>query len=948
MVELNRKHNLSTVPSIDNDGNAYVIPLDIYKEGYQAYDISNWFKGRVGDNGTPFAIRWYSHGRLLNIQGKRPFIEGQVGDYTIDDSDPDNPQITMAEDAANIHVVGDVTDTQEGGIAIYRLISQAFPKSGIFYGKIGFMGVQDDGTLANTGVDIVFKVLAGHMNMLGARQFYVSELEKAWLDLQEKIRQYDQQYKDQTKQQAEQFKQDTEKALADLNTKIANEIKRAEDTLGDTQASIDSNIASLKTLSATIESILAKIQASDLITIKDYDAREAVMDNKIEDKLKLLRVPPEAYPTFNDIKAKYPDGPDGRWAIALDTNHKWVYSNGQWQDAGEYSTANIADDSISDAKFAPKSLFSVRVSQNMPIVFENAKGTKTVEKSVKKPDGTTEIQKVTEDASCWELTVLNNSQVQLYADNKNFVFQPGTCKLDNQGNYWGYITYVPNAKAEAQFKYYAQYRDIPEDEYYIGWINTIPNTNTQVIKLIVNVIHKNQLFAGTDDPLKWNQLSRLQVPSEFSALYTESGKWLIDYKLQNLHIPNFSVIYKNTYFWHAATDLKLPSKAGYLYVTFNADVSIDIHFTSNQGDVPEQALFIGIIDCNQKLAYIKDYGNLNQPADISLISTDDNNKINVDFINKKISFPKYSFAVINGISYTIRNSPFTIDLKLNDTGELRESTNHAYFIAINPNKLDDFKNALYITDDCNNISGYSYLGWVYLDTQQFDFGINGNSQQVQPFGGRAITCIGDSITQGQDMTGAIYPSYVPRMAKYLGTTPTNTGVGGATIAKSGDLRRQPFSAQIANVKDQDVITIFGGTNDFAANDPIGKITDTDESTFYGGLNNLIQKLTVQNPNAKFLLITQMKANVDEWKTYDDNRQLRKNDIGLTALDYVNAVKAIGSFYSIPVLDLFNEANFNPAVPAWFGEDSFCKDGLHPTPKGDERLAKTIAARINLL
>ena len=31
MVELNRKHNLSTIPSIDNDGNAYVIPLDIYK-----------------------------------------------------------------------------------------------------------------------------------------------------------------------------------------------------------------------------------------------------------------------------------------------------------------------------------------------------------------------------------------------------------------------------------------------------------------------------------------------------------------------------------------------------------------------------------------------------------------------------------------------------------------------------------------------------------------------------------------------------------------------------------------------------------------------------------------------------------------------------------------------------------------------------------------------------
>ncbi|MCT3539943.1 hypothetical protein EFS45_03405, partial [Lactobacillus crispatus] len=217
MTEINKKKDLSVIPPTNNDGDPYILPLDIFKEGYSAYNISNWFKGRVGDNGTPFAIRWYSHGRLLNILGLRPFIEGQVGDYTIDDSDPDNPQINMAEDASHVHIVGDVNDTQEGGVAIYRLISQAFPKSGIFYGKIGFMGTQDDGTLVNTGVDIVFKVLSGHMNMLGARRFYVTELEKAWLEMQSNIKQYNQEYKDTTTKQAEQFKADTEKALADLN-----------------------------------------------------------------------------------------------------------------------------------------------------------------------------------------------------------------------------------------------------------------------------------------------------------------------------------------------------------------------------------------------------------------------------------------------------------------------------------------------------------------------------------------------------------------------------------------------------------------------------------------------------------------------------------------------------------------------------------------------------------
>ena len=59
--ELNRRHNLATMPTINNNGESYIVPFDIYKEGYDAYDISNWFKVRVGDNGTPFGIRWYKH-----------------------------------------------------------------------------------------------------------------------------------------------------------------------------------------------------------------------------------------------------------------------------------------------------------------------------------------------------------------------------------------------------------------------------------------------------------------------------------------------------------------------------------------------------------------------------------------------------------------------------------------------------------------------------------------------------------------------------------------------------------------------------------------------------------------------------------------------------------------------------------------------------------------------
>lgn len=53
---LNNKNDLSNIPTINNDGHSYIIPMDMYKEGYWAYNISNYFKARVDDNGTPFMI----------------------------------------------------------------------------------------------------------------------------------------------------------------------------------------------------------------------------------------------------------------------------------------------------------------------------------------------------------------------------------------------------------------------------------------------------------------------------------------------------------------------------------------------------------------------------------------------------------------------------------------------------------------------------------------------------------------------------------------------------------------------------------------------------------------------------------------------------------------------------------------------------------------------------
>ena len=363
--ELNRRHNLATMPTINNNGESYIVPFDIYKEGYDAYDISNWFKGRVGDNGTPFGIRWYKHGQLMDVTGMRPFIEGQVGDYTIDDSDPDDPKINMDSEASNVHVVGEVNDCQEYGVAIYRLINQAMPQSGIFYGKIGVMGTQDDGTTVMSSVDVIFKVLAGHMNMMGARKFYVSELEKAWLEMQAKFKQYNQEYKDTTTKQAEQFKADTEKALADLNTKIANEIKRAEDNLTSVGTTMDNTKATLLNLSQSIGETLSYLKAHDIVTQDEFQQLATQLAHDTRDAIKNVTTSsPKPIDNLNALQTKYPQGTTG-YFLAKDNHHIYVWVDKGWEDFGVNQGDSIQDGSVNERGLSFLALPGLKSKDNL-------------------------------------------------------------------------------------------------------------------------------------------------------------------------------------------------------------------------------------------------------------------------------------------------------------------------------------------------------------------------------------------------------------------------------------------------------------------------------------------------------------------------------------------------------------------------------------------------------
>lgn len=257
---VNSRDSLSKIPKINNDANPYVITLDIYKEGYWAYDISNYYKGRVDDNGTPFMVRWYEHGQIKNVHGMRPFIRGTVGQHTIDDkTDPDNPKITPSPDCSQIDQTGETTDALDGGIAVYRMVNQCFTQEGMFYGEIGLKDSQ--GTVLSS-VDIAFKVLGGRMNMIGAKKFYVSEFEKALDNLNAII--------EKTK---EDFSQQLSQVITDARNTYSTQVKNSQDALVALHAQVQANRDEQANLSQRLAGTEQQIEVNDVLKTSAFNAR---------------------------------------------------------------------------------------------------------------------------------------------------------------------------------------------------------------------------------------------------------------------------------------------------------------------------------------------------------------------------------------------------------------------------------------------------------------------------------------------------------------------------------------------------------------------------------------------------------------------------------------------------------------------------------------------------
>ena len=177
--------------------------------------------------------------------------------------------------------------------------------------------------------------------------------------------------------------------------------------------------------------------------------------------------------------------------------------------------------------------------------------------------------------------------------------------------------------------------------------------------------------------------------------------------------------------------------------------------------------------------------------------------------------------------------------------------------------------------------------------------------------GKKIVALGDSLFHGsKDCKGN---TWLEMLAAKHHMTLHNYGQNGNTLSvQSEEEQKLPaMCVRYADMEDgADYVVIMGGANDKRLNVPIGPDDSDDPTTFCGALNVLIRGVTAKYPRARVLFMT----NYNRWPS--------KNKLGLSDIDYVEAMERVCRRYALPCFNNYYNSGIsfqNPVQLAWIDE-----------------------------
>lgn len=211
-----------------------------------------------------------------------------------------------------------------------------------------------------------------------------------------------------------------------------------------------------------------------------------------------------------------------------------------------------------------------------------------------------------------------------------------------------------------------------------------------------------------------------------------------------------------------------------------------------------------------------------------------------------------------------------------------------------------------------------------------------------------INFLGDSITEGHG-TSAPGKKFSDRMASEYGVISRNYGIGGTRVAKQITPSVEPrwdldFITRAAQMDaDADAVVVFGGTNDYGHGDaPLGCMADRDPYTFYGALHTLYTDLITKYPDKPIVVVTPLHRCNEGSPRGDGNKP---QDVA-PLITYVNIIREVAEYYSLPLLDLYAVSGMQPEVPII--RERYIPDGLHPNDEGHAVITRKLATFLKTL
>lgn len=210
--------------------------------------------------------------------------------------------------------------------------------------------------------------------------------------------------------------------------------------------------------------------------------------------------------------------------------------------------------------------------------------------------------------------------------------------------------------------------------------------------------------------------------------------------------------------------------------------------------------------------------------------------------------------------------------------------------------------------------------------------------------GKKINFFGDSITEGCMTSGEGYRFSDLLCREYDLSAARNYGIGGTRYARQSRPSENPrwdldFCSRVAALdEDADIVLVFGGTNDYGHGDaPFGSFDDRSADSFCGACHVLYRSLLEKFPGKVVAVVTPLHRLGDE----QPHSSWREEELRLPLAGYVEMIRRVARFYSLPVLDLFDRGVLDPHDAKVHAE--LVPDGLHPNDAGHIVLAREIGA-----